>query len=42
MPVSVLGEAVRYANEHLLAEANADASKAGHGHDDCCGSRGWR
>ena len=38
-PVTVLGEAVRYANEHLLAEANADASKAG---DDCCGSRGWR
>ena len=30
-PVTVLGEAVRYANEHLLAEANADASKAGMG-----------
>ena len=29
--VTVLGEAVRYANEHLLAEANADASKAGMG-----------
>ena len=30
-PVTELGEAVRYANEHLLAEANADASKAGMG-----------
>ena len=30
-PVTVLDEAVRYANEHLLAEANADASKAGMG-----------
>ena len=29
--MTVLGEAVRYANEHLLAEANADASKAGMG-----------
>ena len=25
-PVTVLGEAVRYANEHLLAEANADVA----------------
>ena len=42
-PVTVLGEAVRICKLNIcLRRRNAGCEQSGHGHDDCCGSRGWR